>query len=179
MMRPGPHLVVDAEQVQLPAQLSVVALLRLFQEPEVLLQGRCALEGGTVDALEHRPLLVPPPVGAGHGEELECGDVSGRGNMGPDAQVLEIAVAIDRDGLVGRYPVDQLELEGLVREPLSRSLPAHLLDLEGVAQGDGVLHDGLYPLQVLGRKWSGDLKVVVEAVVCGGAYAYLGLGEYL
>ena len=69
--QPGPGQFLNAEQVQLLAQLAVVALLGLFELLEVLVQVLLAEEGGAVDALQLLVVLVALPVGAGDGEQLE------------------------------------------------------------------------------------------------------------
>ena len=62
--RPRGH-VVELEEVELTSQLAVIALLGLLEPPEVLVQILLGEPGGAVDALEHRVLLAPSPVGAG------------------------------------------------------------------------------------------------------------------
>ena len=54
----------EVEQVELEAELAVVAALGLLQPVEVLGQGLVGLPGGAVDALELVAVLVAPPVGA-------------------------------------------------------------------------------------------------------------------
>src|SRR2546427_29692 len=69
--------------------------------------------GGAVDALEHGVLLVAAPVGAGGREELERPDLSCRPDMRPPAEVHEVALAVQGDG-VGVDPAQDLHLERLV-----------------------------------------------------------------
>ena len=66
--------VVEAEQVELDAQTSVVAFLGLLAPPEVRVEVLLGRPGGAVDALQHRPLLVAAPVRAGRPEQLERTD---------------------------------------------------------------------------------------------------------
>ena len=73
----------------------------------------------------------PPPVGARDGAELEGirPDLAGGGYMGAAAKVHEAILLIERDGSFLK-PVDELELEGLVREDLPRLLLGHLATQE-------------------------------------------------
>src|SRR3989304_6106584 len=66
--------ILEYEEVELPPQLPVVALLGLLEPPQVFVQVLPAEPGGSVDPLEHRVLLAPPPVGARAGGELEGPD---------------------------------------------------------------------------------------------------------
>ena len=92
--RAGAH-VVEAEQVELHAQLAVVALLRLLAPPQELVELLLALPDRPVDPLEHRALLVAPPVGAGDGEQLERPDVPRGFDVRALAQVAERAVLVE------------------------------------------------------------------------------------
>ena len=79
----GPGEFLDAEQVELLAELAVVALLGLFQPLQVLVQFLLGEEGGAVDALQLLVVLVALPVGAGDGQQLERLDRSVDGTCGP------------------------------------------------------------------------------------------------
>ncbi len=81
-------LVGEGEQVELGAQLAVVALLRLREPVQVVLERVAGLPRGAVDALQLRVLLAPPPVGGGDPHQLERRDVPGRRHVRTAAQVL-------------------------------------------------------------------------------------------
>src|SRR5690606_21648530 len=117
---------VQVEQVQLPAQPPVVALLRLLAHLEVGLQFLLGREEQAVDALEHGVLLVPTPVGAGHAVESERTELPGGLRVAAPAEVLELAVPEVADGLV-LDAVDELQLVRLVSEDLSRAVLRDLL----------------------------------------------------
>ena len=68
-------LVREAEQVELDAELAVIALGGLLEAVQVLLEVRLRRPRGAVDALELRALLVAAPVGAGDPHELEVAEV--------------------------------------------------------------------------------------------------------
>ena len=138
--QPGADLVVELEQVQLPAEMAVVPLLRLFQDPQMLIERLLRREAGPVDALEHLVALVAAPVGAGHVEELEGPDHPRRGDMRPAAQIDVAALDIEADRLdVRRQIVDQLDLVvfPLLLKELDRLFAAHLAAFERkIRRGD-------------------------------------------
>jgi hypothetical protein len=59
-----PDLLTDREEVELPPEPTVVSLLGLLESPQVRVKLGLRGPGRSVDALQHRPLLVAPPVGA-------------------------------------------------------------------------------------------------------------------
>ena len=87
---PAAELVREAEQVELGGELAVVALLGLGELVEVGLQRRVGLPRRAVDALQHRALLVAPPVGAGDLLQLEVAEAAGRRHVRALAQVDEL-----------------------------------------------------------------------------------------
>ena len=56
---------LEVEEVELHAELAVVALTRLFEPLEVRVEIGLRVEGGAVDAGQLRVVLVAAPVGAG------------------------------------------------------------------------------------------------------------------
>ncbi len=83
-------LVGEREQVELGAELAVVALLGLLEAVQVLLERGLRFPRGAVDALEHRALLVAPPVRAGDLGELERAEPLRRRHVRTTAQVDEL-----------------------------------------------------------------------------------------
>ncbi len=81
---------LDAEQIELLAELAVVALLGFFQLREVCVQIFLAEERGAVDALQLRVVLVAFPVRAGDREQLERFDARGRGHVRAAAKIDEM-----------------------------------------------------------------------------------------
>jgi hypothetical protein len=80
--RPAADLVGEAEQVELDAELAVVALLGLLEAVEVLGERLLGVPRRAVDALQHRLGLVAPPVGAGHPHQLEVAQAARCGARG-------------------------------------------------------------------------------------------------
>ncbi len=170
--------VVEVEQVELPPELAVVALLRLLEPPEMLVELLLGEPGGPVDPLQHRVLLVPAPVGAGGGEELEGLDLAGRGHVRAAAEIEEVALPVDRDGGRGEAAQD-LHLERLapLLEERDGALPRHLLARERVVGLHDLAHGVLDAREILGRERLRLQEVVVEAVLDRGADGDLHLGE--
>jgi hypothetical protein len=132
---------VKAEEIELLAEHPMIALLRLFEEGEVLLQVVLAEESGAIDAHQLLPLRICTPVGTRHCRELGVLEKARVRHVGPAAEIHEIAVAIEGERVAP--PLDlahQLELElvvatvdGLVaREDLVLFRVLHLAALEGV-----------------------------------------------
>lgn len=194
----GADLLRDGEQVELAAELAVVALLGLGEELQVRLELLLGGPGGAVDALEHRVLLAAAPVGGRVAHQLERRDVPGGGQVGTAAEVLPghlaglgVDVVVDRQltgadldvrAVVvrgGALEADQLQLVRLVGEFLAGGLVGHHAAGEALAALLDLLHLLLDGLEILGREGLLHVEVVVEAVPHRRADAQLGLGEQL
>src|SRR5499425_378129 len=172
--------VVELEEVELAPELAMIALLRLFDAPEVLLQLVLAEPRRAVDALEHRVLLVATPVGGGRREELEVLDLARGGDVRPAAEIDEVPLLVQGDG--GRIDAaDDLHLERLAAllEEADGLLARQLRALEGRVGLGELTHARLDSLEVLRREGRGLGEVVVEAVLDGRANGDLDLGEEL
>src|SRR4029079_7451239 len=140
----------------------MVALPGLVAAPEVRVKLFLRRPGRAVDALEHRPLLIAAPVGAGGAEQLERGDLAGARGMRAAAQIDERALPIEgRGGHRGPVAlrrrdevVDDLDLEvlTLLGEPGPRDVRRLLAELEWVIGGDRGAHPLLDLRQVVGRQ---------------------------
>jgi hypothetical protein len=86
---------LDGKQVELFAEHAMVALLGFFDAGEVGVEIFFGEKRSAVDALELRILFVSQPVGAGDVEQLEGFDLSGRGQVGTAAEILELAGLVD------------------------------------------------------------------------------------
>jgi hypothetical protein len=92
------------EQVELLADLAMVALLGFFQLEQVSLQILVVQPRSAVDAGQHRVVGIAAPVGAGHLHQLERAQLAGIGHVRAAAQVGELTLRIQRQRLVGRNP---------------------------------------------------------------------------
>ena len=167
------------EQVHLLADLAVVALLGFLHPRDIGVQLLLVAPGGAVDALELRVLGVTAPVGAGNLSQLESiADFAGGAKMRSAAQVVPVAMPVERDVFVRRNGRDQL---GLV-------LLAHLLEVGDrlVARPhfaarrqrgfDDLVHPRFDLGQIVGREGRVAGEVVIEAVFDGRADGHLGAG---
>ena len=177
-------LLGEREQVELDAELAVVALLGLLEPVEVRLEVGVGRPRGAVDPLELRVVLVAAPVRAADVRELERAEPPGRGHVRTAAQVLPAVVAVEARGLgggvdvagrlVGAEALDDLALERLLGQAAERLLGRDLLADERLVLGDDRAHRLLDLGQVVDRDVRRDREVVVEAVGDRGADAELG-----
>ena len=148
----------------------MVAIDRLLEPVEVLVEGLPGLPRGAVDALQLRLGLVAAPIGTGRPHQLECVEATRRRQVGPATQIEELVVAIRADGvpfdaLAGIDASDDLLLEGLVSERLQRLVDGEFTPLEGLVGSDDLHHPVLDALEVVRREGRLDLEVVVEPVL--------------
>ena len=87
---PGADLLGEREEVELDAELAMVAPFGLLQPVQVLGERGLRLPRGAVDALQHRALLVAAPVRAGHLLQLERAELARRRHVRTAAQVGEL-----------------------------------------------------------------------------------------
>ena len=157
------------------SQGPVVAPFRFLQPGQVLVQSFLAFEGGPVNALEHRPVLVAAPVGPRHMKQLHRRDVGSIRDVRALAKVDEVTVPVDGQGLCFGQAFDYLLLVGLSREQRPRFLITNLLPNKRMVIADGLEHKLLDLLQVLGGEGSRYVKVVVKAVLRGWSDSEFGL----
>jgi hypothetical protein len=187
----GADVVVEGEELEFFAELAVVALLRFLEHGEVGVELGAILEGGTVDALELRVLLVAFVVGAGDVRELERADVAGAHDVRAGAEIGEVAVAVEGDFFALGNVLDDVELELARRgarpeaaqfaglRQCQRFAATNDNALEGVVRFRLLLHLGFDLREVFGRDAMRELDVVVEAVLDRRTRGELRLGPDL
>ena len=111
--QPRSYFLGESKQLQLFAQLAVVAALGFFQAFEVLGEVLGLGEGDAVDARELLVLLVAAPVRAGHVHELGGLDGAGVGDVRAAAEVGEAALGVEGDVAVFEV-FEQLQLVGVL-----------------------------------------------------------------
>ena len=170
---------VEREELELPAELAMIPRPRVFQPLEVLVELLLRQERSAVDALEHRVLLVPLPVGAGRVRQLEDPEAPGRRHMRPAAQIDELSLAVAGDAFTLRQLAGDLDLQRIVLalEDPDRLGDRHLPALDLQVLRDDLPHLGLDPLEVLGSEGTRRQEVVVVAVLDRRSDADLDLGE--
>ena len=172
------RLLLEVEQVELLAEAAVVAALGLREPVQIGVELLLVGPGGAVDPLQHGVAAVAAPVRAGDLGQLERADPPGRGPVRPAAEIEPLALVVERDRLVRRDRVEQLELVGLAQrlEPPPRLVAAHHLAPERPVGADDLRHARLDPLQVLGMERLVAREVVIEAVLDRRADGDLGAG---
>ncbi len=174
---PLPDFLIDVEEAELAAELAVVALFRLLEALEVFVELGLVLEGGAVDALQLRVLVVALVEGAGDAHELEGLAVAGARHVRAGAKIPEVAILVERDLLALGDVIQQVDLE-LARGRAfaqaceapalgerQRLLAADLDLLEGLVLLHDLLHLGLDLLEIVRGDAVLELEVVVESVL--------------
>ncbi len=175
----------EMEQVELRAELPVVARPSLLEPLEVRVEVGLRVERGAVDPRQLRVPLVAAPVGARERGQLDRLDRLRVLQVRPAAEVGELALRVERDVALGG--VDELDLVRLALglEAALGLVGGDLLALPGAALLQ-LPHDlGLDLLEVVLADRLRELEVVVEAVLDrradrdldAGIEAADGLGE--
>ena len=128
------RVVVDMEQVQLTAELAVIAFFGLFKAQQILLQVFFAGPSGAIHALKHFVFTVATPVGPRDLHQFEVLKLAGAGHVGTAAQIFEVAFTVQTDGLIGRNGGDDF---GFVM--LTQAFEIS----HGLVTGQHAAHDGL------------------------------------
>ena len=174
--------VLEVKQAHLAPQAAMVAALGLFEPEEVFLELRLLGPGGAVYALEHGVARIAAPIGAGQLHQLEGhGELAGRGQMRPPAEVDEPALTVERDLLALRQALDDLGLVelALVLEERDRLVPVPDLAADRLVALDDLAHAPLDLLEVLGREGRRAGEIVVKAVLDRRPDGHLGVGVEL
>ena len=171
---PGPAEFLNAKEVELLAELAVVAFLGFFELGQIVVQLLLGEKRSAVDALQLRVLFVAFPVGAGDGEQLKRLDLLGGRHMRAAAEVDEVGSqrVFGKDG-VGFFG-DQLALHGLIAVQLQPFFLGHVLALVGQVLRLQLPHLLLDFFEILGGERLGPLEVVIKTVFDGGTDAELG-----
>jgi hypothetical protein len=174
----GADLVGHGKQVQLAADLAVVAALGLFQPREVRFQRVLGGERGAVDPLEHLVVLVATPVGPRDRHQLEVRHGRGGRQVGSFAEVDEIALAVQAHGRVGDAldDLDLVRLAALAKEADRLGL-GQILALDRLRGAGQLTHRRLDLLEIVRGEGAVELEIVIEAVLDRRADRQLGAGE--
>src|SRR5688500_8404428 len=116
--------------------MTMVPPLRLLQPVKVRLEIFFFKERGGVDPLEHLPVLIAAPIRSSRVQKLEVLEIGRVRTVGSLAQIDEWSVGVGRDDLVIRELGEPLQLQWIVREPLSRFRLRHFLANERKLFGD-------------------------------------------
>ena len=169
------------EEVQLAAQLAVVALLGLLQQGQVLLQVFFVGPGRAVNALQHFVAVVTAPIRPRHFHELEVLEFAGARHVGAAAQIFKTAFAVQADVFTSWDGRDDLGLVVLAHALevghgfIARQDAAH----HGLVFGGQVGHFLFNRGQIVWGERSLIREVVIKAVVDHRADGHLRIGEQL
>ena len=155
-------------QIHFAAQLAVVAFGGFFEHMQVsfelFLVGKC----NPIDPLQHRPIAVAAPIGAGHTHQFEpiCGHLPCVLQMWSTAQILPVTMPIHSQRFVARDGVNQLHLIGLsgVGIMLHRARAIPNFGADCIALIDDFLHLFLNYAQVFWGESLFAIKVIIPAV---------------
>ena len=166
------------EELQLAAQLVVVAVFDVLKVFHVGLEVFLAEEGYTEDTRQRLAVAVAAPISVRVGYQFEALDEAGVQQVRTRAEVHEVVLAVDGDAGVGGDGIEELQLIGLVLllEYLAGLVARHDFALQAGGFLDDGLHlflDGVEVLAVEGT----EVEVVEEALVGGGTDGDLSLGE--
>ena len=160
-------LLMDAEEVKLPAELAMVALCRLLKHMEVGIQILLLLERRAVDTLQHLVLLAAAPVCTRNTLQFECLDLARTHDVRTRAEIRELALCIGGDDLVLGQILDQLDLVVLaLRTEIFDCLRTrNLAPLGFQILLDNLLHFLFEVTQIGLRQLTVNVKVVVEPIL--------------
>ena len=165
---------MEREQIECDAELTVVPLAGFIATPEILLELLFCLPCSSIDALEHRTVALPTPVGTSNGEQLECPNLSRALNVWSATEIFEIAVAIGGDvrrsfsvrNCFCSKIVHDLNLERLIRRDESGASISKcvLCQLKYMIGGNALRHLSLNSGKIVWGEGSVEKNVIVEAV---------------
>ena len=170
--------VLNAEKIELRAELAMVAALGFFELVQVFVEFLLLDEARAVDPLHLRIFFLALPVGAGDVHQLERLDAPGRGNVRAAAEVDEFSGGVKGDHRLDGLFLHQLAFEFLVRLAIELErfgLGDHLALVGNVLRGQ-LAHFGLDFFEVLGRERLLAHEFVEESVVDRRADAELHVG---
>ena len=169
---------MEAEQIQFPAQLAVIAASGFLKPLQMRLESLFIAKGRAVNTGKHGVLFITAPIRARHGKQFERLCQSGAGQMRSAAQIKKFAAPVQRNGI----RVDPPDDFGLV------VLTSGLEQLHGVGflhfrtdKGNVFRRDSAHLLFNRGQIFHGEgafhIKIVVKARVDGRADGHPGVGK--
>src|SRR5205814_7605540 len=160
---------VQMKEVELAAELAMVAAFGFLEPEEILVELFLAWPSGAVDPLQLGVIRIAAPIGARDIHQLEgLSEPAGRGQMRADAQIDEVALAIEADLLLGRDLADIFGLVALTDAIEERDRLIAVPDLAGdrLVTAHDVAHALLDARQIVGGERSRAGEIVIEAGFC-------------
>src|SRR5947207_10183821 len=155
----------------------MIALLRFLEHREVIIELLFCFERRAVNSLQLRIVFVAFIIRACHVGEFERADVSRAHDVRSGAKIDEVTAAIERDFLVGRNVLNNVEREfawlwSLAQcgktsfsSKLERFIARNLHALERMVRLDLLLHLSLDFLEILRRNAVRKIDVVIKPVL--------------
>ena len=174
-------LFLHVEQVELLAELAVVALFGLLDAQDIGGQLLLVGPGRAVDALQLLVLGVATPVGAGDAGQLEGLEETRVRHVRAATHVDVFLVVVEAHGLLVGHVLDQAQLVVLAAGlEFGNDLVARLDPLDHVIFGIDQLDHALFDRgQILGRERPLVPDVVVETFLDDRPDDHLGVGKQL
>jgi len=171
----------EVDEVELLAELAVIAGLRVLDLLEIRVELFLVGPGGAVDPLQHRVPLVAAPVRAGDRGQLERAEAAGRWDVRSAAEIEPFALAIDRQRLIAGDALNDLHFvffAQLLERP-DRLFARPLLAADRQIATRDLGHLLFDAAQVLIAERTIGAEVVEEAVLDHRSDRDLGAGEEL
>src|SRR5882724_9760334 len=128
--KPGPRILwIQREQTHLRADLAMITPLGLFKHLEIRLHLGLIFEGGAINALKLRVLLISLIISAGYMSKLVSPDITRAHHVWPRAQVNKVAVFVVRNRLAFGNVLDDVELELAGHSALGKSSETAFLSI--------------------------------------------------
>ena len=94
------RLFLHMVEVELFADLAVIALLRFCQAIDIGFKLFFISPGSAVNTLQHFIIAVATPVGASYLGQFKCRQFAGRRHMGTATQIDKVALTVEANGLI-------------------------------------------------------------------------------
>ena len=177
----GAGFVLNAEEIELDAQLAMIAALGFFEAMEIFVEFGLREKARAVDALHLRVAFLAFPVGAGNVHQFEGANASGGRDVRAAAEIDEFSGGVEGHHRLGGFFFDELAFENLI--PVAVELEGfrfgeHLAFVGEIALGE-LVHLFFDALEVFGRERLLAEEFVEKAGVDGRTDAELDVGKKL
>src|SRR5665213_2394762 len=107
-------VLLDRIEIEFEAEFAMVALRGFFEKRQIVVEFALGRKGGSIDALQHRVVLVAAPVRTGDAHQLDRADFTGAFGMSAAAQIGELADRVEGDRFALGYVACEFQLERVV-----------------------------------------------------------------
>src|SRR5947209_5687960 len=158
-------IIAQDKELEFAPEFAMIALQRLFQAPQMLVQLLLREPGRPINALQHRATLITTPVRSRHTHEFEGTNLARIFYMWTTTQVQEVALLIDADFLIGQIlnDLDLVDLT-LIAEVLQCLLAGPAVAQEWILFLNNAFHTPLNLRQIIGCERTGQIEIIVETI---------------